>query len=284
MDVREPLDVGHSVPPGNQQSKRETLVASERLAIQRIGQERLGRQRHFARQAAAKLLVHLVDDPAEVHLFLTVIGAKEDELACPWLHAGLIEHCLQRDTRPAAVARETLQRTTIAGALEPEHEFGPAHSSQVIERERFRPFHQPGDLQRKSRGVYHWMAEVLRREELILRSERTVDLSYIESSPFRTRCRIEVRRQVGEGYDGFALRERRDGPVRHQRQQARRRQSSSHSLSTGDVFRHASPPGRSQGILPPAIGYRQRVFESGSANSCARKSPGETARSGSRPS
>src|SRR5579864_9464450 len=106
------------------------------------------------------------------------------------------------------------------------------------------------------------MAVVLCGEELILRGERTVDLPDIESSPVGGRCRVEVRRQVGKGHESLALRERRDGPVRRQPEQARRGQSSSQSLSTGDVFRHASPPGgpikNLKGILPRGILDRQR--------------------------
>src|SRR5215470_5509499 len=87
------------------------------------------------------------------------------------------------------------------------------------------------------------MTIMLCGEELILWGERTVDLPDIESSPVGGRCRVEVRRQIGEGHDGLALREGRDGPVLRQSEQARRGQASSQSLSTGDVFRHASSPG-----------------------------------------
>ena len=59
VDLREPLDVGHAVPARHDQPQREALVLGERLAVQRVGQERLGRQRLLARQAAAELLFDL---------------------------------------------------------------------------------------------------------------------------------------------------------------------------------------------------------------------------------
>ncbi len=192
--------------------------------------------RDFARQAAAELLVHLIDDAAEIDLFFAVIGAEENELASFGLHAGQIEHRLQRNAGPAAVAREALQRAAIAGALEAEHEFGVAHLLQLIEREGFRPVHQPGDLQRELVGFDHRMAEVLRGEELIFRREGAVDLAYIESAPFGARRRVEVGRLVRERDDRFALRERGDGPLRQQGEEAGGCQSSSHRLSTGNVL------------------------------------------------
>src|SRR5262245_64691954 len=90
------------------------------------------------------------------------------------------------------------------------------------------------------------MAVVLRGEELVLRGERTIDFPDIESSPFRGRCRIEIRRQVGEGHDGLAFRGRRNGPIRLQAEQARRGQSAFQRVSTGRVVRHTSPPGHDQ--------------------------------------
>ena len=110
-------------------------MASEWFAVQSVGQEGLRGQRFFAWQAAAKLLVHLGDLPTEVHVFFTVIGAEKDELARLGLYAGLIEHRPQRDSGPASVARETLQRTTIARTLETEHQLRAAHFSQFVERE-----------------------------------------------------------------------------------------------------------------------------------------------------
>ena len=85
---------------------------------------------------------------------------------------------------------------------------------------------------------------MLRGEELILGGERAIDLADIERPPLGAGRWIEVRWQIGEGHDGFALGERRDRLVRQQCKQAGRGQSSSHSLSTCDVFRHVSPPSR----------------------------------------
>src|SRR5438128_11334165 len=81
-------------------------------------------------------------------------------------------------------------------------------------------------------------------EELIPGGERTVDLPDVESSPFGARRQVDVRRQVREGYKRLVLREGWNRPIGRQREQARCRQSSPQGLSTGDLFRHASPPGQ----------------------------------------
>ena len=62
-----------------------------------------GDKRYFARQTAAKLLVHLVDLPAEIHLFFTVISAKEDKLAC-------LEASRRPDRVPPSEARQSSVR------------------------------------------------------------------------------------------------------------------------------------------------------------------------------
>src|SRR5262245_12305143 len=94
------------------------------------------------------------------------------------------------------------------------------------------------------------MVAVLRRKKLLLGCELTVNLLNIENSPFGARHRVEIRRQVGEGHEGLALRKRDGGPIRRQPQQPGGGQSPSRRLPATDVFRHGSPPGddRSSGL------------------------------------
>ena len=56
-------------------------MLGERLAVQGPGDERLGRHRLLARQAAAELLVDRELLVSALHLFLALVGAEEDELA-----------------------------------------------------------------------------------------------------------------------------------------------------------------------------------------------------------
>jgi len=57
MDFGQPLDVGHTVPTRHDQTHREALSLRQRLAIQRIGQQRLRPHRFLNRDAAPELLI-----------------------------------------------------------------------------------------------------------------------------------------------------------------------------------------------------------------------------------
>ena len=110
-------------------------MTSQRLAVQRVGEQRLLRQCLLAQQAAAVLLIDFVLLRAELDFFLPMIGAEEDELPRPRFHACLVEHGMQRYTGPTGIARETLQRTPVARALEAGDELGPAHAAKRVERQ-----------------------------------------------------------------------------------------------------------------------------------------------------
>ena len=58
------------------------------------------------------------------------------------------------------------------------------------------------------------MAVVLRREELILRRERTVDLANVDDAPVGAGDQDHVLGHVGEGHERLALCERRQRPFR----------------------------------------------------------------------
>ena len=80
-------------------------MTRERIAIQRVGEERLSRHRFLARQAAAELLVQLELLRAPLDFLFAVIGAEKDELPRGVLHTGRIENLFQRKPRPAPVSR-----------------------------------------------------------------------------------------------------------------------------------------------------------------------------------
>ena len=99
----------------------------------------------------------------------------------------------------------------------PEHSKPATTSSlpmafELVERQRLRTLDQAGDLQAERRRIDRGMAVVLRREELILRRERAVDLADVEDAHDLARVRGEVRRDVGERHERLALREHRHRP------------------------------------------------------------------------
>src|SRR4051812_9119964 len=105
----------------------------ERLAVQRIGEKRFGRQRLVARQASAELLVHFELLRPELHLLFAMIGAKEDELLGFRPDVGPVEHSTQRQTSPSTVAREALHDAApVSRALEPGSQLASAHGSELI--------------------------------------------------------------------------------------------------------------------------------------------------------
>src|SRR5581483_8628930 len=107
----------------------------ERLAVERVGEERFTRHGSVARQAPAELLLHLENLSPEVHFFFGVVRAEEDELARLRLDARAIEHRAQRYAVPAAVARQSLKRATVAGAFESGDELRPANLAEIVERQ-----------------------------------------------------------------------------------------------------------------------------------------------------
>ena len=191
---------------------------------------------------AAELLVHLGDRPAEIDLLFAVIGAEEHELPCLGLHACLIQHVPQPYAGPASVARQTLERAPVARALEAEDELGAAHLPQLGQRERQGAVHQSRDLQAEGGRVDIGMAVVLRREELIPRRERTVDLADIDDAPVGRRGQVDVRGEVREGHQRLALCEGGQHPVRQaQDPQSRDGETPLENVATGALFRHVRP-------------------------------------------
>src|SRR5262245_23190521 len=122
-------------------------MLGERFAVEGPRKERLARHRLLAIEAASELLVQLELLRAPLDFLFAVIRAEEDELARCRLDAGRVEHRLQRDARPLAVAAEPVHRPAIAGALEPGYQIDGAELLQVVERQSLRPVEEPRPLQ-----------------------------------------------------------------------------------------------------------------------------------------
>ena len=152
MHLREPLDVRHPVPTGNEQAQRRSLMPGQRLAVERPRQERIRRQHLLARHAPAVLLLDGELLRAKLDLFLAAIGAKEDKLARLRLEARSIQDGAQRHARPSAVARQSLQWPPVAGAFETRNELGAADLPEIVERQRQRPEISPVTFSRNAAG------------------------------------------------------------------------------------------------------------------------------------
>src|SRR5439155_23820614 len=118
VNLREPFHVADAIPSRNEEPKRRALMLRQWLAVQRPREERFGRQRLFAIQAAPERHVDLELLRAPFDFLFAVIVAEEDELARRRFHACRIEHRFQRDTGPPAVAAQAIERTAVAGAFE----------------------------------------------------------------------------------------------------------------------------------------------------------------------
>ncbi len=134
------------VPSRHQQAHRQPLVQRERLTVERVREHRLGRQRLLTVQRAAELLLHLERLRPPLDVFLSAVGTEEDELARLRLHACFVEHGLQRHARPPRIARQSLQRPSIARAFEASYQFRVPHLAEVVERQRQRPVDESRDL------------------------------------------------------------------------------------------------------------------------------------------
>src|SRR5437899_11071024 len=111
-------------------------MLGERLAVQRPGEERFGRQRLLAIEAASELLIELELLRAPLDFLFAVIRAEEHELARRRLDAGRIEDGLQRHAGPLAVSTQPVERSAIPRALEPRHEVNGAQLLEIVERQR----------------------------------------------------------------------------------------------------------------------------------------------------
>src|SRR5579863_9887707 len=118
MDFGEPLYIGYSIPARHDEAKREAIIAFERLAIQRICQQRLRLQRMFERDAAGKLLVELVSLLAKNNFLIAAIVAEEDDLAGVGAHADFFQQPVQRHAREPAARRKPFESTrAVAGTF-----------------------------------------------------------------------------------------------------------------------------------------------------------------------
>ena len=239
VDLGEPLDVGDAVPSGHEQAQREPLVPRQRLAVQRVDQHRLGRQRLLAVQRAAELLLTLnfcvrhstSSSPRSA-------PKKTNSRACAFTPA-LSSTVAQRHARPSPVARQPLQRTSVARALEAGDQFRAAHLAQVVERQRQRPVDESRDLQLEGRQVHHRMAVMLRGEELILRRDRAVDGANVDDPPIGRRVGDDAVRKIEKRHDRLALCERRQHPFRDADQtESRKRQCSFEHVAAGAPGNH----------------------------------------------
>jgi hypothetical protein len=172
--------------------------------------------------------------------FLALVGAEEDELARRRLDAGRVEHLLQRQAGPAAVAAQALNRCAVAGALEARHELGAAHLLQIVERQLQRLVDQARHLQPERRRIDLRMAVVLRRRPLVDRRERAVDRADVQHAPVWRPLEAHVVRQIREGHHRFTLRKGGQDPLGHPDEaQAGRHQTLSQNVSTCRLVLHA---------------------------------------------
>jgi hypothetical protein len=172
-----------------------------------------------------------------------VIGAEEDELACRSFYARLVEHRFQWNAGPSPVARQPLERTAVARALEAENQLCALHLLEIVERQRQRLVDEPRDLQPEFRRIDVGVTVVLRREELVARSERTSDVTNVDDPAVGRRRRVDTcRRQVGEGHERLALRESGNRPFWNaQDAKSGHGETSLEDLPTGALFRHVRP-------------------------------------------
>src|ERR1700674_5168388 len=150
MYFREPLHVRHAVPPRHDEPHRESLIARERIAIQRVGYERFWLHRVFESDAAAELLFEFVGLLAERDVQWSAIGAKADHFPSFGVDSELFQYSAQADASKTATRRQTLHRACAAArALEAVDQFDRFHSSQ------FRHQRQQA-RQRRSRAEPGW--------------------------------------------------------------------------------------------------------------------------------
>ncbi len=123
LDARQPLDLGHAVPAGQDQAKRKALGRGQRLTVQREREKRLGVEGILHVHAAAVR----GDDLAAAGLCFLLglhVGAEEDHLARFGLEAAFLENRRQRNAAPHPVAEQ------------PTHPRRPRRVARALERDR----------------------------------------------------------------------------------------------------------------------------------------------------
>src|SRR5215831_18652770 len=135
MNLREPLHIRHAIPAWDDQSQRGALMLRKRFAVEGPRQEWFIRHRLLARETPSELLVEFVFLSSKLDFLLSVIGAKENELARSGFYTDGIKNGFKRNARPAAISGETLQGTSIARALKACDEFRGSHFFQLVDRQ-----------------------------------------------------------------------------------------------------------------------------------------------------
>ena len=149
VDPREPLDVRHPVPPGDQHAQREAVLRRQRRAVDRVRQQRAV-ERDLEREAA---LVGLLD--VALH---AAVEAREEHLHRAVEQPRLAEHVAQRHAGPLGGADGLEQprladrprvepRAAVARALHRHRARDRRPGAQVLERERQRGPDAAADLQ-----------------------------------------------------------------------------------------------------------------------------------------
>src|SRR5689334_9211599 len=108
----------------------------QRLAVERVRDERLRFRGVGDRQAAAELLRDLDHPAAEVDLFLASIRAEDHHFVGISFDPGAREQSAQRNAGPLAIARKTVDAPwAITRALKAGYELGSPDLSQFLERQ-----------------------------------------------------------------------------------------------------------------------------------------------------
>src|SRR5215471_6559699 len=107
----------------------------QRLAVERVREQRLVAERFVARQTASERLIELDLLLAKVGFFFAMIGAEEHDLVSVGFEPCGLQHLLQRNTRPSTVAREPLNASaSVSRAFERRDELVAAHRLDLVER------------------------------------------------------------------------------------------------------------------------------------------------------
>ena len=208
------------------------------LAVEGVSEKRLGTQRLVDGDAAPVLLLHRVLPSPELDFLGSPVRPEEDDLPRALLDPRFLQNVAQGKAGPAAVRNEALHRLpAVARALEAGIELRLSHAPDLVEGELTRTVNEPGHFQPVRLSVDRRVAEVLRREELVLGRERPVDLPQVQDPSIGSADRREALRNVGERDDSLARSEGRECPLR-ERQNAQSRDADSKNVSSSRFVGH----------------------------------------------
>ncbi len=91
MHFGQPFHIGNAVPAGHDQTNGRALIARERLAVQRVSQQRLRFHSVFERNAPAKLLFELVGVFPENNVLFASVRTEKYDLARLRAHAHVFQ-------------------------------------------------------------------------------------------------------------------------------------------------------------------------------------------------